>query len=341
MDDSAVKWTRKGDQSQYEDESISEAWDRRNQVLRHRRSEKVFEILKSLDSIPTDNSSEKSYEMCELEEISDQKVTSKSSKDLSAPSKYTNEMKIENEMGKRMQRMEEKTLKPIPREIYVKILTKRDNNMMTNIQSTNAFKKGAVPSETCEKLKWSIKTDVESDENKCSNSRRLSEVKVINETYLYCHPPKDANKTQEQEHKTNDTQQNQDQSSSFQARDEPTKILIQHAKDLSQGLKVAEKNNDNKNKLTRRTTHSSRQHGIWKEDDVNEKLIGSIDLIDGAKILNSGKHRNLTQTNLLKEKVTSVKKSICATKNNVMRKDLKKMCTKFYPIFRAKNNVKS
>jgi len=199
----------------------------------------------------------------------------------------------------------------------------------------------AVPSETCEKLKWSIKTDVENDENKCSNSRRLSEVKVINATYLSCHPTQDANKTQKQEHKTNDTQQNQDQSSSFQARDEPTKILIQHAKDLSQGLNVAEKNNDNKNKLTRRTTYSSRQNGIWKEDDVNEKLIGSIDLIDGAKILKSGKNRNLTQTDLFKEKVTSVKNSICATKNNVMKKDLKKMCAKFYPIFNQKNNVES
>ena len=199
----------------------------------------------------------------------------------------------------------------------------------------------AVPSETCEKLRWSIKTDVENDENKCSNSRRLSEVKVINATYLSCHPTQDANKTQKQEHKTNDTQQNQDQSSSFQARAEPTKILIQHAKDLSQGLNVAEKNNDNKNKLTRRTTYSSRQNGIWKEDDVHEMLISSIDLIDGAKILKSGTNRNLTQTDLFKEKVTSVKNSICATKNNVMTKDLKKMCAKFYPIFNQKNNAES
>jgi len=199
----------------------------------------------------------------------------------------------------------------------------------------------AVPSETCEKLKWSIKTDVENDENKCSNSRRLSEAKVINATYLSCHPMKDANKTQKQEHKTNETQQNQDQSSSFQARDEPTKILIQQAKDLSQGLNVAEKNNVNKNNLTRRTTYSSRQNGIWKEDDVHEMLISSIDLIDGAKILKSGTNRNLTQTDLFKEKVTSVKNSICATKNNVMTKDLKKMCAKFYPIFNQKNNAES
>ena len=199
----------------------------------------------------------------------------------------------------------------------------------------------AVPSATGEKVTWRIKTDVENDENKCSNSIGLSAVKVINATYLSCHPTKDANKTQEQGHETNDTQQNQDQSSSFQARDATTKILIQNATDLSQGLNGAKKNNDTKDNLTRRTSiYSSRQNEIWKENDVNEKL-DSMDLIDGAKILKSDKKRNLTQTDLIKEKVTSVKKSICATKNHMLKKDLQKMCAKFYPIFNQKNNVES
>jgi len=105
---------------------------------------------------------------------------------------------------------------------------------------------------------------------------------------------------------------------------------------------VLEKNNDTKDELTRRTsTYTSRQNAIWTENNVNEKLIDSTDLIDGAKILNSGEKRNLTQTDLFREKVTSVKKSICATKNNVMKRDLKKMCAKFYPIFIQKNNVES